>query len=270
MKQNQEQQEALTQNLSSIKHIIAVLSGKGGVGKSTVATHLALALSEKNHSVGLLDCDIHGPTIPTLLGLESERIQATTEGFTPIQATEHLKVLSMGFLINNKDDPIIWRGPMKMGAIRQLLGDFNWGNLDYLIIDLPPGTGDEPLTIAQLIPKLTGAVVVTTPQDVALISVRKSITFVKKIKIPVLGLIENMSGFSCPHCGEEINIFKKGGGEQAATEFDIPFLGSIPLDPHIVTKGDMGGTILDKDDTITLSLHHIVTNIEKELEKKGE
>jgi len=269
MGQNQPH-EAVTQNLSNIKHIIAVLSGKGGVGKSTVATHLALTLSEKHHAVGLLDCDIHGPTIPTLLGMEAQRITQTTEGFKPIQATKHLKVLSMGFLINNNDDPIIWRGPMKMGAIRQLLGDFNWGTLDYLIIDLPPGTGDEPLTIAQLIPKLTGAVIVTTPQDVALISVRKSITFVKKIQVPILGLIENMSGFSCPHCGKEINIFKKGGGEQAATEFSIPFLGSIPLDPQIVTKGDKGGTLLDADDAITQSLYGIINQIERELEKKGE
>lgn len=268
MTQKTVQDESIKKNLGMIKHIIVVLSGKGGVGKSTVSTNLALSLSEKGYNVGLLDSDMHGPTIPTLLGLEGERVGQTSEGLIPIQATPHLKVLSMGFLIQNKDDPVIWRGPMKMGALKQLIGDFNWGSLDYLIIDLPPGTGDEPLSIAQIIPKITGSIIVTTPQDVALVSVRKSITFVKKLNIPVVGIIENMSGFTCPHCGKHIDIFKTGGGEKAAKDFNVPFLGSIPLDPHIVETGDKGSTMLEKDAVITKSFEIIVKNVEKFVKEK--
>ena len=270
MNQKTMQDDNVDKNLNQIKNIIAVLSGKGGVGKSTVATNLALTLAEQGYQVGLLDSDIHGPTIPTMLGLESERITQSEDGLKPIQARKNIKVLSMGFLINNKDDPIIWRGPMKMGAIKQLLGDFNWGTLDYLIIDLPPGTGDEPLSIAQLIPKMTGAIIVTTPQNVALVSVRKSIMFVKKINIPLIGIIENMSGFSCPHCGKEINIFKSGGGKKAALDLDVPFLGTIPLDPHIVEAGDAGSTKLEKDAQITKSLSEISENMKKQLKNKGD
>ena len=181
MNENKIQNEKINKNLSTINHVIAILSGKGGVGKSTVATNIALTLADQGYQVGLLDSDFHGPTIPTMLGLKSKRITQTSEELQPIQATENLKVLSMGFLIPSNDDAIIWRGPMKMSAIKQFLGDFHWGSLDYLIIDLPPGTGDEPLSIAQLIPTLSGAIIVTTPQDVALVSVRKSISFIKKL-----------------------------------------------------------------------------------------
>ncbi len=268
--EQKKQQEAITHNLAKIKQIIVVLSGKGGVGKSTVSTNLALMLSQQGHSVGLLDCDIHGPTIPTMLGLENKRINQSSDGLKPIQATEHLKVLSMGFLINNQDDAIIWRGPMKMGAIRQLIGDFDWGNLEYLIIDLPPGTGDEPLSIAQIIPKITGSIIVTTPQDVALVSVRKSITFVKKLNIPVIGIIENMSGFTCPHCGKKVDIFKSGGGKKAAEDFNLPFLGGIPLDPTIVETGDNGTTIMIDDSTLTTSFKTITENVKQHImEKEG-
>ena len=267
MNENREKNENINKNLEKIDHVIAVLSGKGGVGKSTVATNLALTLAEQGYNVGLLDSDIHGPTIPTMLGLESARITQTEQGLQPVQASKNLKVLSMGFLISDKDDAIIWRGPMKMGAIRQLLGDFDWGHLDFLIIDLPPGTGDEPLSIAQLIPKLSGAIIVTTPQDVALVSVRKSITFVKKIKIPIIGIIENMSGFSCPHCGKDINIFKSGGGEKAANDLDLPFLGKIPLNPQIVEMGDTGQTTLKGNNQIASSFTDIVEKMMKELKK---
>jgi ATP-binding protein involved in chromosome partitioning len=267
---NQANSDKIRNNLNNINHIIAVLSGKGGVGKSTVATNLALTLAGQGYQVGLLDSDIHGPTIPTMLGLESARVIQTDQGLQPVQATENLKVLSMGFLISNKDDAIIWRGPMKMGAIKQLLGDFVWGDLDFLIIDLPPGTGDEPLSIAQLIPKISGAIIVTTPQDVALVSVRKSITFVKRINIPIIGIIENMSGFSCPHCGKEIDIFKSGGGKQAAHDLDLPFLGKIPLDPRIVEMGDAGQTSLKNDKQIASSFARIVEQMMKQLEKKKE
>ena len=268
MEERQKQEESITQNLRKIKQVIVVLSGKGGVGKSTVSTNLALTLSQQGHTVGLLDCDMHGPTIPTMLGLENTRITQSSDGLKPIQATEHLKVLSMGFLINNQDDAIIWRGPMKMGAIKQLIGDFDWGDLDYLIIDLPPGTGDEPLSIAQIIPKITGAIIVTTPQDVALVSVRKSITFVKKLNIPVIGIIENMSGFTCPHCGKKVDIFKSGGGKKAAEDFNLPYLGDIPLDPTIVETGDNGTTKMIDDSTLATSFETIAENVKKRIKKK--
>ena len=268
MEERQKQEESITQNLRKIKQVIVVLSGKGGVGKSTVSTNLALTLSQQGHTVGLLDCDMHGPTIPTMLGLENTRITQSSDGLKPIQATEHLKVLSMGFLINNQDDAIIWRGPMKMGAIKQLIGDFDWGDLDYLIIDLPPGTGDEPLSIAQIIPKITGAIIVTTPQDVALVSVRKSITFVKKLNIPVIGIIENMSGFTCPHCGKKVDIFKSGGGRKAAEDFNLPYLGDIPLDPTIVETGDNGTTKMIDDSTLATSFETIAENVKKRIKKK--
>ena len=270
IEEQKKQQEAIIHNLGKIKHIIVVLSGKGGVGKSTVSTNLALMLSQQGYSVGLLDCDMHGPTIPTMLGLENTRITQSNDSLKPIQATEHLKVLSMGFLINSQDDAIIWRGPMKMGAIRQLIGDFDWGNLEYLIIDLPPGTGDEPLSIAQIIPKITGSIIVTTPQDVALVSVRKSITFVKKLNIPVIGIIENMSGFTCPHCGKKVDIFKSGGGKKAAEDYNLSFLGEIPLDPAIVETGDNGTTTMIDNSTLTISFETIAENVKKQIMEKEE
>lgn len=270
MQEREKQEKAIKKNLNQINHVIVVLSGKGGVGKSTVSANLSLTLAQQGKKVGLLDSDMHGPTIPTMLGLKDTRITQSPDGLRPIQATENLKVLSMGFLIKNQDDAIIWRGPMKMGAIRQLIGDFNWGALDYLIIDLPPGTGDEPLSIAQIIPKITGAIIVTTPQDVALVSVRKSITFVNKLKIPVIGIIENMSGFTCPHCGKNVNIFKTGGGKRAAKDLKLPYLGNIPLDPTIVQTGDSGTTTMIKDSTLTTSFQTIAENVKKSIEEKEE
>lgn len=268
IEQQKKQEEAIKRNIDQIKQIIVVLSGKGGVGKSTVATNLALTLAQRGHTVGLLDSDMHGPTIPTMLGLENARVISSEEGLKPVKATENLKVLSMGFLLKNQDEAIIWRGPMKMGAIRQLIGDFNWGPLDYLIIDLPPGTGDEPLSIAQIIPKITGAIIVTTPQDVALVSVRKSITFVNKLKIPIVGIVENMSGFTCPHCGKKVDIFKTGGGKKAAKDFNLSFLGDIPLDPTIVQTGDSGTTTMIKDSTLTKSFETIAKNVKKSIKEK--
>ena len=244
MEKNKLDESKITTNLGRIKHKIIVLSGKGGVGKSTVSVNLAFALSEKKYRVGLLDCDIHGPSVPKILGVEEKKPTPSETGFNPIAVTPHLNVMSMGFLLADNDSPVIWRGPMKMGAIKQFIGDVNWGDLEYLIVDLPPGTGDEPLSIAQLIPQNDGAVIVTTPQDLALVSVRKSINFVKKMNIPVIGIIENMSGFICPHCHKEIDIFKIGGGQKAAKDFGVPFLGKIPLDPNIVVTGDSGEPFL--------------------------
>ena len=222
---NIEIEQKIKKNLNKIKHKIFVLSGKGGVGKSTVSAHIAFALVEKGYKVGLMDCDIHGPSIPKILGVEDKKPISTTNGIEPVSVFTDLKVMSMAFLLQDKDSPVIWRGPLKMAAIKQFISDFNWGDLDYLIVDLPPGTGDEPLSIAQLIPNSDGAVIVTTPQDVALVSVRKSINFVKQMNAPVIGIVENMSGFTCPHCKKTIDIFKKDGGVKTSKDFNIPFLG---------------------------------------------
>jgi len=260
----------ISKNLEMIQHKLIVLSGKGGVGKSTVSANLALALAEKGHEVGLLDSDIHGPSIPKMLGLEESKPTPSAEGIIPVLAQPKLKVMSMGFLLQNKDSPVIWRGPLKMAAIKQFIGDVNWGDLDYLIVDLPPGTGDEPLSIAQLIPNSDGAIVVTTPQDVALLSVRKSINFVKKMNMPVIGIVENMSGFKCPHCGKAIDIFKIGGGKKASIDFKVPFLGAIPIDPEIVNTGDSGEPFIIKNaesDTAKAFLD-VVENIENIVNKK--
>jgi ATP-binding protein involved in chromosome partitioning len=262
----------VTKNLSKIKNKIVVLSGKGGVGKSTVSANLAFALSEKNYNVGLMDCDIHGPSIPKILGIEDKRPISTQTSIEPVLLTPKLKVMSMGFLLQDKDSPVIWRGPLKMATIKQFIGDFDWGNLDYLIIDLPPGTGDEPLSIAQLIPNSNGAVIVTTPQDVALVSVRKSINFVKKMNMPVVGIVENMSGFRCPYCNKEIDIFKTGGGLKASMDFQVPFLGKISLDPKIVLTGDSGEPFLIKnaDTDAGKAFTQIVEKIEEIVNKKEE
>ncbi len=256
-------------NLKEVKHTLVVMSGKGGVGKSTVAANLALSLSVRGKSVGLLDCDIHGPSIPKLLGIESATPEASQEGIQPIVVPPRLKVMSMAFLLPSTDSPVIWRGPVKMKVLKDFLGQVKWAELDYLIIDLPPGTGDEPLSIAQLIPDVEGVIIVTTPQDVALLSVRKSITFARTLNMPVLGIIENMSGFVCPHCSQKVNIFGFGGGERAARELHIPFLGRIPLDITIVESGERGKpfAISGEDNPCVQAFHAIVKNIE-ELEAK--
>jgi Mrp family chromosome partitioning ATPase len=232
---------ALKENMARIAHKILVLSGKGGVGKSTVAANLAVALAARGLGTGLLDIDIHGPSAPKLLGLDGARLMATDDGkIIPVDYSDHLKMMSVGFMLNSSDDAVIWRGPLKYGIIKQFLKDVLWGNLDYLIVDSPPGTGDEPLSVCQLIGDADGAVIVTTPQDVALIDVRKSINFCRQLNMPVLGVVENMSGFVCPHCGKESSIFKNGGGRDMAHDMGVPFLGSIPLEPAIVEQGDAG------------------------------
>jgi ATP-binding protein involved in chromosome partitioning len=233
--------EALVRRLSRIKHKILVLSGKGGVGKSTVAVNLAVALAMAGWKTGLLDVDFHGPSVPMLLHLKGELFKAADgDGILPLESSYGMKVVSLGFAIGKADEAVIWRGPMKMGVIKQLLTDVQWGDLDYLIIDFPPGTGDEPLSVAQLIPESDGAVIVTTPQDLSLQDVRKSINFCRQLKIPVLGVIENMSGLVCPHCQKMIEVFKSGGGESMARDMGVPFLGRIPMDPQIVGGSDEG------------------------------
>ena len=222
------------------KHVIMVLSGKGGVGKSTVSVNLAYALSSHGYHVGLLDLDMHGPNIPKMLGIEDHKLAILGERIEPVHVTGMLSVISMAFLLPDTSTPIIWRGPMKMAAINQFLTEVNWGSLDYLVVDLPPGTGDEALTIAQLAPNVRGAVIVTTPQDVATLDSRKAAKFIEKLGLPIIGIIENMSGMRCPHCGEEIDLFGKGGGKKIAEELSVPFLGAIPIDIDMRKAGDEG------------------------------
>lgn len=252
-------------NLKGITHILVVMSGKGGVGKSTVAANLALAFALKGKRVGLLDCDLHGPTIPTLLGIEKAAPLTTKEGIQPITISG-VKVMSMAFLLPGPDSPVIWRGPVKMKLIRDFLGKVCWGELDYLVIDLPPGTGDEPLSIGQLIPNSDGAVIVTTPQEVALQSVRKSIAFARALKMPVVGIVENMSGFVCPHCHQRVDIFGRGGGEKTAEDLRIPFLGRIPLDPRVSETGDLGRPFVMENSLEDFAV--VVQNIEAVVEHK--
>lgn len=235
----QEEQSETQKCMARIKHKIIVMSGKGGVGKSTVAVNLAMALSMDGRRVGLLDVDIHGPSIPTMLNLTHERICVNDGKIVPISLGE-LKVMSIGFMLQDCDDAVIWRGPMKMGVIKQFLSEVEWGDLDYLIIDSPPGTGDEPLSVCQLIENADGAIIVTTPQEVSAADVRKSIDFCSKLNMPVLGIIENMSGFACAECGKVTDIFNAGGGQSLADKFGLHLLGKIPLDPAICHAGDSG------------------------------
>lgn len=230
----------LKERMDKIRHKIMVLSGKGGVGKSTVAVNLALALALEGRQVGLLDLDFHGPSIPKLLHLEGQPLKMVDKQIMPVSFAHGIKVMSMGFLLPHEDAAVIWRGPIKMGAIKQLLAEVCWGELDYLIIDFPPGTGDEALSAAQLLPENDGAIIVTTPQDLSLTDVRKSIDFCRQVKLPVLGVIENMSGLVCPHCRNVIDVFKRGGGEAMAKDLNVPFLGRIPLEPMIVHASDQG------------------------------
>lgn len=241
-----ENNNELKERLGKIKHKILVLSGKGGVGKSTVAANVACSLALKGFQTGLLDVDFHGPSIPTLLHLEGQAIYSGPGGLAPIDYSENLKVMSLGFLLRNQDDAVIWRGPLKMQVMKQLLEEVLWGSLDYLVMDFPPGTGDEPLSIAQLIPDIDGAIIVTTPQNLSLNDVRKSINFCHQVKVPVLGVIENMSGFICPHCQGVVDIFKKGGGEKMAERMGVSFLGRIPMATLIVEASDDGHPFVEK------------------------
>jgi ATP-binding protein involved in chromosome partitioning len=224
-----------------IKYFIAVASGKGGVGKSTVAVNFALAVSKLRKNVGLLDADVWGPSIPIMMGLNSRPIATPERKIIPLEKYG-LKLMSIGFLISD-DDTVIWRGPMVHGAVKQFVEDVDWQGTDYLVIDLPPGTGDAQLSLVQTVP-LSGGVIVTTPQDVALIDVRRGVQMFRKLNVPVLGVVENMSYLICPHCKSEVDIFSKGGGKRMSQKFDVPFLGEIPIDPEIRKGGDEGHPII--------------------------
>lgn len=230
----------IASTLGRIKHKIVVLSGKGGVGKSTVSANIAMALAQAGKKVGLLDVDIHGPSIPRLLSLSDAKPHVEPTHMEPIPYNNNLYVMSLGFLIPDKETAVIWRGPMKLGLIRQFVRDVTWGDLDYLVTDCPPGTGDEPLAALQTLGQEAKAVIVTTPQGVAVDDVRRSVTFCNQLGNEVLGIVENMSGFVCPNCNTTHNIFNAGGGEALAKEMHVPFLGRIPMDPEVVRSGDEG------------------------------
>jgi len=243
--------------MTRIKHKIVIGSGKGGVGKSTVTVNLAATLQSRGFKVGILDADITGPNIPKLLGIEDQKMMAGPEGLEPADAAG-IKAVSMALLLKSRDSPVVWRGPMKMSALKQFVSDVHWGDLDFLLVDLPPGTSDEPISVAQLVSGLDGVIIVTTPQEVALLDSRKAVNMFLMMNVKVLGIVENMSCLICPHCGEKIEVFKTGGGEKAAEELDVPFLGSIPLDAEIGRLGDMGKTFTENKTSAAKAFDKVV------------
>ncbi len=257
--------------MALVDHVLVVLSGKGGVGKSTVAVNLAGELARQGKKVGLLDADMHGPSTPHMLDLEGTPVAADGQVMRPVEHPGGLKVMSIGFLLRQKDDAVVWRGPMKMNLLGQFLADVEWGELDYLVVDLPPGTGDEPLSVCQLIPEITGGIVVTTPQEVALSDVRKCVNFCRDIELPVLGVVENMSGYVCPHCGERSDIFGSGGGEEMAEQMDVPFLGQVPMDHRMVEACDAGRMFVEEfpESDATAALNGAVGKIVESAERSN-
>jgi ATP-binding protein involved in chromosome partitioning len=266
--QASEEQQKLKDRMGKIKHKIAVISGKGGVGKSTVTVNLATAFAMQGKRVGVLDADIHGPSVPRLLGLEGQQIKATPAGAFPVDGPLGMKVMSIDFFLPEQA-PTIWRGPLKMRAIRQFLSDIVWGELDFLFIDLPPGTGDEPLSVAQLLPEMDGVVIVTMPSQLSSSVVKKAITFAERLNMPIIGVVENMSGFVCPHCGQKTEIFQSGGGKKMAEEAGVPFLGSIPIDPEVGFDSDRGTPFVlsHKDSAATKAFMEFIEKVEEYLNK---
>ena len=260
------EQKLLKLKMSKIKHKIAVISGKGGVGKTTVTVNLAMAFAMHGYinSVGILDADITGPCVPKMLGLRGQRLKVNPIGVFPVSGPLGIKVVSMDFLLSNDEAAVIWRGPLKMKAIHQFLSDIMWGKLEFLFIDLPPGTGDEPLSVMQLIPDMDGVIIVTIPSEVSQVVVKKAITFARQLGIPIIGIIENMSGFVCPKCGTESKIFKAGGGKKIAEDLSVPFLGSIPIDSDICLDSDNGRFFITEraDSTAAKAFTDIVKKIE--------
>lgn len=266
--QDQEQTE-LKERMGKIKHKIAIISGKGGVGKSTVTVNLATAFAMEGKRVGILDADIHGPSVPRLLGLEGKQVKASPVGAFPIEGPLGMKVMSIDFFLN-ESSPTIWRGPLKMRAIKQFLTEVVWGELDYLFIDLPPGTGDEPLSIAQLLPDMDGVVIVTMPTQLSSSIVKKAVTFAEHLHMQTIGVVENMSGFICPHCGKKTEIFGSGGGERMAKEVGVPFLGSIPIDPKVGVDTDKGTPFVmaNKESAAAQAFQVIVLKVQEFLNNK--
>lgn len=271
-RQMQEEMKKLKNGMEKVKHKIAIISGKGGVGKSTVTTNLAVAFAVHGHAnrVGILDADIHGPSIPKIMGLSGQRLQAGPPGVFPVLGSLGIKVVSMDFLLPDENAPVIWRGPLKMTAIRQFLSDIVWGELDVLLIDLPPGTGDEPLSVAQLLPELDGVIIVTIPSEVSQVVVKKAVTFARRLGMPIIGVIENMSGFVCPNCGAKVDIFQSGGGKKIAEELEMQFLGSIPIDQKISEASDKGTPFIVeyKDSPASKAFMEIVKKVEDFLKSR--
>jgi len=273
--------EAVLERMRHVKHKILVLSGKGGVGKSTFSANLARVLAERSDSgdhvdedeplvqVGLLDIDICGPSVPKLLGLEGHQVHDSALGWEPVFVQENLAVMSVGFMLENENDAVIWRGPKKNGLIKQFLRDVNWGALDYLVVDTPPGTSDEHLSIVQYLRgAVDGAVVITTPQEVALQDVRKEINFCHKVGVKVLGVVENMAGFVCPKCSTAQQIFAPttGGGERMAREMNVPFLGSVPLDPRLTRMADEGSASAASEGVGAQAMRRVIEKIQAAVE----
>ncbi|WP_319575390.1 Mrp/NBP35 family ATP-binding protein [uncultured Desulfobacter sp.] len=267
-RQQAEMDAMIKDHLAKIKNKIFVLSGKGGVGKSSVSANLAATLAKKGYKTGLMDVDVHGPSIAQMFNItELLDISTDTKQLLPRQINENLTVVSVQALMQDKDQAVIWRGPAKTGIIKQFVGSVAWGDLDYLIIDAPPGTGDEPLTVVQTIPDAKG-IIVTTPQEVALADVRKSISFCKTVKMEIIGVLENMAGYTCPHCNKHIDLFKSGGGEKTAKAQDLNFLGSIPFDSRVVESGDDGVPVMmyEADGPFKLAFEKVVENILEQFE----
>lgn len=270
--QNRPKNAAPVIDMSRIKNVYVVMSGKGGVGKSTVACALAAGLAVRGNHVGLMDCDIHGPSVPAIFGISQEDLQVADEKMIPVKPVQNLNlgVISIGLLLPDEDTPVIWRGPAKAGAIQQFFTDVAWGDLDYLIIDLPPGTGDEPLGIMQLLPKNNGAIIVTIPQDIALTSVRKSLTFLQKMEVPLTGIVSNMDGLICPHCDEKIELYSSDGIEKAATDFGAKILAKLPMDPAF-SKAQEDGKMVEwmmQESAWTEQFKPVLEAVEKNAAKK--
>ncbi len=269
-KRMREQQELLRYRMKQVKHTIAVISGKGGVGKSTVTVNLAAAFALHGKQVGILDADIHGPSVPRLLGLTGQQVKVGPPGAFPVIGPLGIKVVSIDFFLPEESTPTIWRGPLKMTAIRQFLSDVVWGELDTLFIDLPPGTGDEPLSIAQLLPDIDGVIIVTMPSELSRAVVEKAISFAERLGMPIIGIVENMSGYICPTCGTKIDIFQSGGGKKMSEETGVPFLGSIPIDPKVGVDSDKGVpfVIEHADSTAAKAFVEIVKKVESHLKER--
>jgi ATP-binding protein involved in chromosome partitioning len=265
-----EQQEILRYRMKQIKHKVAVISGKGGVGKSTVTVNLAAAFALHGSRVGVLDADLHGPSVPRLLGLTGQQVKVGPPGAFPVKGPLGIKVVSIDFFLPEQKTPTIWRGPLKMTAIRQFLSEIVWGELDILFIDLPPGTGDEPLSVAQLLPNIDGVIIVTMPSELSRAVVKKAITFAQRLGMPIIGIVENMSGFVCPTCGDKIDIFQSGGGKKMAEETGVLFLGSIPIDPKVSMDSDKGSPFVIEhvDSPAAEAFVEIVKKVESYLKEK--
>ena len=267
--QREQEMALIKQRMGKIKHKIAIISGKGGVGKSLVTVNLAAGLAKNGREgkVAIFDADLTGPCVPKMMGIKSDKLIAGPPGIFPAVGDEGVKVVSMALLLPSVESPVIWRGPLKMGAIRQFLGEVAWGPLDFLLVDLPPGTGDESLSVLQLLPEMDGVVIVTIPSEVSQEVVKKAVTFARKMNVPIFGIVENMSGLVCPHCGETIHVFGEGGGEKVAQDMGLELLGSIPMDPRISADSDEGTpfVIRHPDSPASKAFGEIIEKIEEKV-----